>query len=68
MVVKCVFSGVSIHKIVGLEERRNDELLQMLKDLVSERDAAERTVPIAVRESIGHPGVTHQPPSYQSSR
>jgi hypothetical protein len=63
MVVKCVFSGVSIEKIVGLEERRNDELLQMLKDLVSERDAAGRTVPIAVREWIAHPSVTQPPTS-----
>jgi hypothetical protein len=58
MVVKCVFSGVPIQKIVGLEERRNDDLLQMLKDLVSERDAAGRTVPVAVRAWIEHPGFT----------
>ena len=35
MVVKCVFSGVPIGTIVGIEERRNDDLVRMLRDLVS---------------------------------
>jgi hypothetical protein len=45
MVVKCVFSGVSIQKIIGIEERRNDDLLQMLKDLVSEPSPDDRYQP-----------------------
>jgi hypothetical protein len=52
MVVKCVISGVPIDKIVGMDERRNDDLLSMLRDLVSERYAAGRVVPTAVREWI----------------
>jgi hypothetical protein len=53
MVVKCVFSGVSIGAVVGLDERRNDELIRMMRDLVSERHAAGRAVPDAVHRWIG---------------
>jgi hypothetical protein len=48
MVVKCVFSGVAIETIVGLDERRNDDLVKMMRDLVSERHAAGRTLPASV--------------------
>jgi len=57
MVVKCVFSGVPIEKIVGVDERRNDDLLRMLRDLVSERNAAGRLVPKAVHEWIEPTGL-----------
>jgi hypothetical protein len=53
MVVKCVFTGAPIDSIVGLEQRRNPELLQMLRDLVSERHAAGRSVPNAVHAYVG---------------
>jgi hypothetical protein len=53
MVVKCVFSGVPIATVVGLDERRNDELVRMMRDLVSERHAAGRAVPDAVHRWIG---------------
>src|SRR5262245_40258587 len=52
MVVKCVFSGVPIGAIVGLDARRNDNRVRMLRDLVSERHAAGRTVPDAVHRWI----------------
>ena len=42
MVVKAVFNGVPIETIVGLRERRNPEVVQMMRDLVSERHAAGR--------------------------
>ena len=45
MVVKCVFSGVSIEAVIGLDERRNDELVRMMRDLISERHAAGRPMP-----------------------
>jgi hypothetical protein len=48
MVVKCVFNGLPIDTIVGLNERRNAELARMLRDLVSERHAAGRVLPAAV--------------------
>jgi len=56
MVVKCVFVGAPIETIVGLRERRNPEGVEMLRALVSERDAAGRPSPDAVRHFIadGH--------------
>ena len=52
MVVKCVFNGVPIETIVGLQERRNPEVVQMLRDLVSERRAAGRPLPEAVHAYV----------------
>jgi len=52
MVVKCVFSGLPIEAIVGLRERRNPELVAMLRDLVSERTAAGRAIPDEVHRYI----------------
>jgi hypothetical protein len=52
MVVKCVFEGVPIDDVVGLHERRNPELLVMLRDLVAERHAAGRPLPQTVHRFI----------------
>ena len=52
MVVKCVFTGTPIESIVGLHERRNPEVVQMLRDLVSERRAAGRPLPEAVHAYV----------------
>jgi len=52
MVVKCVFGGIAVETIVGLRERRNPEVVQMLRDLVSERHAARRTLPDAVHAYV----------------
>jgi hypothetical protein len=50
MVIKCVFSGVPIGTIVGLDERRSDELVRMMRDLASERRVAGRLLPDAVHK------------------
>jgi hypothetical protein len=52
MVVKCVFTGAEIETISGLAERRNPELIQMLRDLVEERRVAGRPSPDAVHRYI----------------
>jgi hypothetical protein len=52
MVIKCVFSGVPIGTIVGLRERRNDEFVRMMRDLVSERRVAGQLLPDAVHKFI----------------
>jgi hypothetical protein len=57
-VVKCVFSGLPIETIVGLNARRNDDLIQMLRDLVSERHAAGRALPETVHRFIAGARVT----------
>ncbi len=52
MVVKAVFVGTSIKNIVGIAERANPDLRQMLRDLISERHAAGRSVPAEVRDYV----------------
>jgi hypothetical protein len=52
MVVKCVFTGASIETIVGLCERRNLDVIRMLRDLVAERTAASRPLPDEVHRYI----------------
>jgi hypothetical protein len=52
MVVKCVFGGTPLGSVVGLHERRNGELLVMLRDLVAERHAAGRPLPKDVHDFI----------------
>ena len=53
MVVKAVFVGSSIKSIAGLTERSNPDLRQMLRDLISEREAAGRSVPAEVSDYVG---------------
>ena len=53
MVVKCVFVGAPIAAIVGLHERRNHDLVRMLRDFADERRAAGRSLPEAVHDYIG---------------
>lgn len=45
MVLKSLFNGIAISRIVGLESRFNPELSRMANDYVSEREAARREVP-----------------------
>jgi hypothetical protein len=52
MVVKAVFVGSSINDIVGLNERANPELRLMLRDLITEREAAGRSVIAEVRKFV----------------
>jgi hypothetical protein len=52
MVVKCVFVGTPIETISGLHARRNPKGIQMLRDLVSERQAAGRSSPECVHRFI----------------
>jgi hypothetical protein len=45
MVLKSMFNGVALRRIVGLERRRGPELARMATDYAAERRAAGRTVP-----------------------
>lgn len=45
MVMKSLFSGIALQRIVGLESCFNRELSRMADDYVSEREAASREVP-----------------------
>jgi hypothetical protein len=52
MIVKCVFGGTPLETVVGLHERRNGELIVMLRDLVAERHAAGRPLPKDVHDFV----------------
>ncbi|XXT21397.1 EboA domain-containing protein [Sorangium sp. So ce429] len=56
MVLKAMFMGVAIARIVGLEQRRSSELARMAEDFASERRAAGRSVPA----DIGLLSLTHE--------
>jgi hypothetical protein len=45
MVLKCLFNGIGLRRIVGLAARRTPELARMVAALVDERRAAGRPVP-----------------------
>ncbi len=45
LVLKALFNGVALVRIVGLETRANAELTRMAKDYAAERAAAGRSIP-----------------------
>lgn len=44
-VLKCLFTGIPLHRVAGLNERRDAELARMAQGFAAERRAAGRTVP-----------------------
>jgi hypothetical protein len=44
MIVKCLFVGVPLHPVVGINRRSNPKLMKMLVDYAHERWAAKRSV------------------------
>ena len=52
MVLKALFIGSSLKPILGLRERRNDDLARMLEDYAAERRAAGREVPADLLELL----------------
>jgi hypothetical protein len=45
VVLKAMFNGIALSRIVGLQRRLNAELTRMARDYAAERTAAGRTVP-----------------------
>jgi len=56
MVLKAVFVGVAVGRILGLEDRITPELRRMAADYASERRAAGRSVPNDVTYLLGENG------------
>ncbi|TGO04971.1 EboA domain-containing protein [Serinibacter arcticus] len=52
-VLKCLFTGVPLAAVDGLERRRDDELVRMAAALAAEREAAGREVTADTRRLIG---------------
>lgn len=48
VVLKCLFNGLALERIVGLTRRANPELTRMCEDYVGERVAAGRPVPVDI--------------------
>ncbi|WP_410642280.1 EboA domain-containing protein [Amycolatopsis sp. lyj-346] len=48
-VLKCVFMGVPLANVAGLDRRTDEELLRMLRSFAAERTAAGREVPADLR-------------------
>ena len=57
MVLKVLFTGVSVARIIGLEDRVTPELGRMAADFASERRAAGRSVPQDIGQLTGERGV-----------
>lgn len=56
-VLKCVFCGIPLARIAGLDERADRELARMLADFAHERVAAGRAVPADIWPVVrAHPG------------
>ncbi|MCT9082387.1 EboA domain-containing protein [Streptomyces fulvoviolaceus] len=56
-VLKCVFCGIPLDRIAGLDERADRELARMLADFAHERVAAGRDVPADIWPVVrAHPG------------
>lgn len=53
MVVKCVFVGVPLYQVIGLDGRSNPALTQMLCDYARERWAAQRVVTPELWRPVG---------------
>jgi hypothetical protein len=48
-VLKCVFTGIPLAAVAGLDRRTDEELLRMLRSFAAERTAAGREVPADLR-------------------
>jgi hypothetical protein len=53
MVLKCLFIGVSLRPVIGIDERSNARLMSMLIDFAHERRAAHRTIPAELWRCVG---------------
>jgi hypothetical protein len=54
LIMKAVFVGADLHRVLGLARRLSPELSRMALDYVDEREAAARAVPPALWDLIGH--------------
>jgi hypothetical protein len=58
MVLKALFNGVALARVVGLEARANGNLARMATDYAAERRAAGRSVPADLHVATGTPGTS----------
>jgi len=53
MILKCLFIGVSLRNVIGVDERSNSKLAAMLIDFAHERRAAHRPIPAELWRCVG---------------
>lgn len=53
LVLKCLFIGVTLQPVIGIDERANAKLMSMLVDFAHERRAAHRPVPAELWRCAG---------------
>lgn len=53
LVLKCLFIGVSLRPVIGIDERANAKLMSMLVDFAHERRAAHRPIPAELWRCVG---------------
>ncbi|MBS0202439.1 MAG: EboA domain-containing protein [Planctomycetes bacterium] len=53
LILKCLFIGVSLRSVVGVDERANAPLMSMLVDFAHERRAAHRPIPAELWRCVG---------------
>lgn len=53
MILKCLFIGVSLRPVLGVDERANTRLMSMLIDFAHERRAAHRQIPAELWRCVG---------------
>ena len=58
MVLKAMFNGIALSRIIGLPERRNAELSRMASDYANERRAAGRSIPPDISLVLLDPSTT----------
>jgi hypothetical protein len=52
MVLKAMFTGVALNRIIGLQARMNAALRRMARDYRSQQTAAGRTIPADISQLI----------------
>lgn len=53
LILKCLFIGVSLRNVIGVDERANSKLTAMLIDFAHERRAAHRSIPAELWRCVG---------------
>ncbi len=53
LILKCLFIGVSLRNVIGVDERANSKLASMLIDFAHERRAAHRPIPAELWRCVG---------------
>lgn len=53
LILKCLFIGMSLRPVIGVDERANAKLMSMLVDFAHERRAAHRPIPAELWRCVG---------------